>query len=71
MSKVKTIKFDMENRFLIGFGDNSVFVMDLQTQPTFQSFDLNNLHFETILDAQLRSFADDDYTLLVASKRVG
>ena len=67
---IKTIKFDAQNRFLLGFGDVKIFIFNVDTFE-HKFYTIDGLYFERILDIQMRSESGLTYQIQVACKRVG
>jgi hypothetical protein len=54
---VKKIKFDTNNRFLVGFGENKIFVLNLKTKE-HEILENNSRRYEKICDLNLISHSD-------------
>jgi len=56
---VKKIKFDTNNRFLVGFGGNKIFVLNLITKD-YEILENNSRRYEKICDLNLISHSDEN-----------
>ena len=70
ISFIENIKFDINKRYLVGYGGNKVFILNLKTK-NHEIFENNNRLFSKICDLNLVSKSDEnrDYVCYIASQR--
>lgn len=67
MSFIKKIKFDLDNRFLIGQGDTKLFVLNLKSNIE-SIYEIEIDRYDKIFSFVFKSKSETDYELFVACK---
>ena len=70
MEFVNTTTFDLNNRYLIGYGKHKIFILNLETNKS-EIYEINRAIYIEIMDLKLKSSEDGQYQCMVACLRKG
>ena len=68
ISFVNSVKFDQNNRFLVGYGPRQIIILNIEKNTSHQ-YEINSTMYERIFDMNLCSSSNENYECFIACKR--